>query len=54
MVAHNWYASCAKCGERDMKRNMIALRIGNYNPKLLCWLCQSCFCALLDELEVCM
>lgn len=53
-MAHNWYAECAKCGKWKLKREMQAIKVGNYNPKHLCWLCDGCFAAMLDELEVSM
>ena len=55
-MSHNWYAHCAKCGRLQEKKVMQKLYIGDryHAPKILCHLCQLCFCALLDELEVSM
>ena len=58
VVEHNWYAHCAKCGKvqrkMDMKKLYASVGTSCPVPKILCHLCQSCFCALLDELEVSM
>lgn len=53
-AGHYWYAVCAKCGRTHMKRDMRSINVGNYNPKHLFWLCESCFLRLLDEMEVSM
>lgn len=56
-MSHNWYAYCAKCGKVQEKKEMRRLYTTEHTygtPKILCFLCQSCFCALLDELEVSM
>ena len=53
---HNWYSSCAKCGTIHRKREMRPLYVADSNslpPRLLCYLCQACYCILLDELEIC-
>lgn len=50
-------ANCAKCGHEGMKRNMTGLYVktSTYDPpRILCYLCDRCLPALLDELEVSM
>lgn len=51
---HNWYTHCAKCGRTGLKREMQAIytSASSMHPRLLCYLCQSCYCTLLDELEI--
>jgi len=54
-MAHNWYATCAKCGVWQEKKEMEKLYYSEERyspPKVLCHLCKSCFLLLLDELEV--
>lgn len=54
-MGHNWYTHCAKCGTFHRKRDMRAIytAVSSYTPpKLLCHLCQSCYCTLLDEWEI--
>lgn len=52
---HLWFERCAVCGEMLPKMRMrplyTSLRSSN-PPRLLCYLCESCFCGLLDQLEV--
>lgn len=47
---------CAKCGSERLKRHMncILVRQRSGNPVTLCYLCESCFVRLMDELEVSM
>ena len=55
-MEHNWLAICPRCGKlgkkREMKKLYVAVGIYNPTPKILCHICQSCFCALLDEWEI--
>lgn len=56
-IQHNWYAACAKCGRVREKKTMNRLyySVERYGtPKVLCFLCESCFCTLLDEWEISM
>lgn len=46
------YAYCAKCDKLMRKLDMNAIKVGNYNPKILCFLCEDCFISLLDELGI--
>lgn len=54
-MAHNWLATCPKCGRLGEKKNMRRLLTTDHpygTPKVLCFLCHSCFCRLLDEWEI--
>ena len=56
-IQHSWYAHCAKCGRMQEKKRMqrllyVADRYGT--PRILCFLCEPCFCTLLDEWEISM
>lgn len=56
-MSHNWYAHCAKCDKLQEKKRMRRLLTTDHaygTPHILCFLCESCFCALMDELEVSM
>lgn len=56
-IHHHWLAECARCKRVGDKRDMQRLFIEKQRyacPTILCFLCQSCFCALLDEWEVSM
>lgn len=49
------YGHCARCGAYERKRRMRPLYTAmssSLPPKLLCYLCEGCFCALLDGLEI--
>ena len=55
MSNHSWYTTCAKCGTVHRKREMRPLYSAissSMQPKLLCYLCERCYCDLLDELEI--
>lgn len=54
MYMHNWYSPCAQCGRIGLKREMQAIHTGRSSmpPKLLCYLCESCYCKWLEELEI--
>lgn len=48
---------CSICRELDEKRRMKPLYTADSSsmpPKLLCYLCESCFCKLLDYIAVSM
>lgn len=54
-MPNNFYAHCAKCGRYERKREMRPLYSAvssSMPPHLLCFLCESCYCAMLDELEI--
>lgn len=49
------FAHCVMCGEMGEKRRMKPLYTADSSsmpPKLLCYLCESCFCKLLDYIAV--
>ena len=49
------YAHCAKCQEYSPKRFMRPIftsASSSAPPKILCYLCESCYCDLLDYLEI--
>lgn len=55
MVDHMWYASCARCGIVQLKRDMRPLYTAPtryQSPRILCHLCEACFFRLLDEWEI--
>lgn len=57
MRKNNRYALCAKCFIAQEKKEMRKILTAEHyygTPRILCHLCQACFCALLDELEVSM
>lgn len=50
---HLWYGECAACGRRHMKAHMRPLYTAQRSsnpPRILCYLCRTCFCKLLDRL----
>lgn len=53
-MANNWYTNCAKCGKYGRKKEMRLLYSGRSSmpPNILCYLCEFCYCELLDTLEV--
>lgn len=53
---HAWMAECARCKRMGLKAEMerIFVERQRYNPTILCYLCQGCFLAVLDEWEVSM
>lgn len=49
------YAHCAKCQEYSPKRFMrpiFTAASSSAPPKILCYLCENCYCGLLDYLEI--
>jgi hypothetical protein len=55
MADHLWYSNCAKCGIVHRKRDMrpiYSASASSMPPHLLCFLCQNCYCNLLDEWEI--
>ena len=54
-MAHNWLAACPECGRVGEKKEMRPLFTAETRyapPRILCYLCQSCFCRLLDKWEI--
>ena len=49
---NNQYAYCPKCNKLMTKRDVNAIKVGHYNPHILCYLCEECFASLLDWLGV--
>lgn len=45
---------CVKCGRERLKKNSICVLVRKpYRPtKTLCYLCQNCYVALLDEFGI--
>lgn len=53
-MAHNWFAYCAICGQRELKRDLDRLRIsaGAYGQSyILAYIHRECVPALADFLE---
>lgn len=49
------YSHCAKCNSYNAKRSMRPIYTAQYSslpPKILCYLCENCYCGLLDYLDV--
>lgn len=54
-MSHNWYTRCPKCGRTGRKMEMRPIFTAQTRyapPKILCYLCEACFCDLLEEWEV--
>lgn len=51
---HLYYAYCQKCNSLKLKRDMHYILTNNYNPKILCFLCDDCFSRFLEEYEMSM
>lgn len=50
-----YYTNCAKCQRYQSKRSMRPIYTAcasSMPPKILCYLCENCYCGLLDYLEV--
>ena len=55
MKINNRYAPCVKCGTVEPKRRMRPLfsaPSSSLPPRLLCYLCELCYCTFLDEYEI--
>lgn len=51
---HLYYAYCQKCNSFKQKKDMHYILTNNYNPKVLCFLCDDCFAKFCDEYEISM
>lgn len=49
-------SNCQRCGKYDYKKNMRPIYTGTTSgtPKIICFLCESCFLMFLEEYEVSM
>ena len=52
-MANMHMAHCAKCGTYDRKSSMVGIYSSRFScPKILCYMCEDCYAAFLDEHEL--
>lgn len=51
---HLYYAYCQKCDACSPKKEMHYILTNNYNPKILCFLCDECFADFCENYEISM